>query len=197
MLRHRHVQLCLLLAVLLLSSACGPSDPAAKVAATRAEYTIQLNTFIVQEPEQVEPMMDTELEGEAVSEAIAEEAAVAVEAVSGEAEEEGAEGEVDEVEAGPKTTDVLLDLLLYFNGTDSLPGVTIEVSMADPFEKEKATFRRYLETGKMVRGEGRQETLMLEGIENFETGDVFSVFIRPSVPTEEQGEYPEFATPGS
>lgn len=190
MIRLRQAQLCLLVSTLVLIVACGPSSPAEKVAEVRGEYKVQLNTFIVQEPEPVE----AEVEG-----AMAEEDSGAGEVVAVAAEEAEGEEVAEDVtpEEGPRPTDVLLDLYVLFNGKESLPGITIDISMADPFQKEKATFRRYLDTGKMVRGEGRQLSLVLEGIEDFETGDVFSVFLRSSVPVEERGEYREFAEAGS
>lgn len=201
MIRHRHVQLCLLVSFLFLSAACGPSDPATVVNNTRAEYKVQLNTFIVQEPEPEPELVLEVVEMEAAAgEAVAAAAEGVMEAAELVAEgEEGGEGEIDEVvvDEGPSSTDVLLDLYVLFNGKESLDGVTVDISMADPFEKEKGTFRRYLETGKMARGEGRQLSVVLEDIENFETGDVFSVFIRSYVPAEERGEYQEFAAAGS
>ena len=199
MIRHRPVQLCLLVSFLFLAAACGPSDPATVVNDTRAEYKVQLNTFIVQEPEPepelvLEVVEMEEAEGAAAARA-GEGAMVAPEMVES---EEGGEGEIDEetMDEGPRSTDVLLDLYVLFNGKESLEGITVDISMADPFEKEKGTFRRYLETGKMARGEGRQLSVVLEDIEKFETGDVFSVFVRAYVPTEERGEYREFAEAG-
>lgn len=198
MIRHRQAQLCLLVSFLLLAVACAPSDPATIVANTRAEYKVQLNTFIVQEPEAEPELILEVVEMEEAGTAVAAEgAAVAAELL--EEGGEGEEGEIDEVtpEEGPRSTDVLLDLYVLFNGKESLEGITIDISMADPFEKEKGTFRRYLETGKMARGEGRQLSVVLEDIENFETGDIFSVFVRSAVPEGERGEYPEFAAAGS
>jgi hypothetical protein len=92
----------------------------------------------------------------------------------------------------PQTTEILLDLLVAFSSGKSLPGVTIEISHADPFEKEKASFRRYLETGTVLAGDSRQLVETLE-VENYETGDVFAVSVRPVVPAEEHGEYREFS----
>jgi hypothetical protein len=112
------------------------------------------------------------------------------------AEGEMAEGEEmmmePEMEEGPRTAQILLDVLVAFDGSESLPGLTIDISHADPFQKEKATFREYIETGPMLSGEQKQMTVVLE-VENFETGDAFGASVRSNVPAEEQGEYREFA----
>lgn len=181
-----------LLSLLLFS--CGPKTPEEAVAQARAKYTVQLNTFQVVKPDVEETPMEA-LEGETMEDG----AAAATSAEAAATEGEAAEGEAAEGEEaaamepeGPVSTEILLDLLLAFDGSDPLPGVTMEISHADPFEKEKGHYRRYLETGNARAGDSRQLSEYIT-VENFETGDVFSVSIRPNVPPEEQGEYREFA----
>jgi hypothetical protein len=138
-------------------------------------------------------------EGEMAEEGVASsaEGAMAAETEEG-AEGEGAEGEgmmEPEMEEGPRTAQILLDLLVVFDGSESLPGLTVDISHADPFEKEKANYRKYIEPGTMLSGEQKQVPVILE-VENFETGDAFSAFVRSNVPPEERGEYREFAEYG-
>ena len=176
--RRFRILVCPMIALLaLLLFSCGPKTPEEAVAQARAKYTVTLNTFQV-----VKATVEDPMEGEAVE----------TEATEGEVVEgEAVEGEAMEPE-GPKSTEILLDLLVAFSGSKSLPGVTIEISHADPFEKEKGTYRRYLETGTVLAGDSRQFVSSLE-LENFETGDVFSVSVRPVVPPEDQGEYREYS----
>jgi len=181
--RRFRILVCPMIALLtLLLFSCGPKTPEEAVAQARAKYTVTLNTFQVVKPAVEDPMESEAMDSEAME----------GEAVEGEAMEgEAMEGEAMEPE-GPKSTEILLDLLVAFSGSKSLPGVTIEISHADPFEKEKGTYRRYLETGTVLAGDSRQFVSSLE-LENFETGDVFSVSVRPVVPPEDQGEYREYS----
>ena len=184
--------------LVLLVGCAGPSTPEEKVAASRASYTVQLNAFLEQEPAVeeivIEEVVEEAAEAGAVATAmVAEEAAVAAEE-SGEGEEGEAGEESEDVLSSdaPRSASILFDILVVFEGDDALPGITVEISHADPFEKEKAVYREYLETGPMLGGETKQMTVIRE-IEDFVTGDVFSVEMRPSVPAEEYGDYREFS----
>ena len=170
--------------VVLLCGGCAPKSPEEKIAAARAKYAMQPSGILVREiePEPAAEAMDAE-EG-AAAEAMAED-----EEVTDELEFEAPEG-------GPRTVNVLFDLILTFDGREALPGITIEVTHRDPFEKEKAHFRQWIETAGLGRGEARQISFEKE-IANFETGDDFAIEIRPFVPPEERGNYREFAAAGS
>ena len=127
-------------------------------------------------------------EAEAVAEA-AESAMVASEAaVAQETSEEAAEEETAE---GPRSQDVLFDLVVSFRGTASLDGITVDVTQAGADEQEKARYHHYIETGGMLDGETRQVEFVLEGLE-VEEGDAFSVTLASGVPAE-LGAYREFS----
>lgn len=179
----------ILLPVLLASlfvAGCPEKSPGLVVAEQRARYTVQLNSFLPQAPPETEPMM---AEGEAAGAAVAEENAVAEETA---AEGEGEGEEMAEPE-GPSSTTVMFDLLVNYDGRDApLPGITLDISHADPFEKEKGAYKHWIETSSMVRGQMTQFDFELE-VPDFETGDVFSVYLRSNIPPEELGDYREFA----
>lgn len=177
--------------------ACTPPTPEEQVAASRAQYKVTLNAFVPQDPPVEETAPELIGGGEDGIELVDME-------VAGVVGEEGADGEAvaaaaadetgEEVieDAGPATRDILFDLVVIFDGSDPLPGLTLDVSQADPFEKEKATFRHYIELDPMVKSETKQVSFILEGIENYEEGDLFSVNLREYVAPEDRGEYREF-----
>ena len=193
---------CLVAFVFLVAAGCGPNSPEDQVAATRAQYTVRLESFTAEQPEP-EPVMEEEVvaeEGEAAATATAsavESAMVAEEAVAGEegAGEEGMDEE-EVVESGPRPTDVILHLLVRFGGDEALPGITVEVTQADPFGKEKEPTLHWVETAGMGKSDVQQVDLRLEGIE-YEDGDGFSVLLRQTVPAEDRAQYREFAEAGS
>ncbi|MEM7587566.1 MAG: hypothetical protein AAF560_29530, partial [Acidobacteriota bacterium] len=125
----------------------------------------------------------------------AEGAAVAAEAAVAEGEEAAEGEEMMEVEAGPQLRPIFFDLIVRFDGYDALPGITVDITHADAFQKEKEVFRHWLDTTGMAKSDTRQIDFILEDIE-FEDGDVFSVMLRETVPSEERGEYREFAEAG-
>ena len=184
----RLVILCLLALAALAVVACGPGSPEEKVAATRAQYTVRLESFTAQDPapavEEAAPAEEGAVAGEAAAVA-AEEAAPVEEAT------EGMEEEVGEV-SGPRPMDVVLHLLVRFGGTEALPGITVEVTQADPFGKEKEPTLHWIETAGMSKSDVKQVDLELEGVE-FEDGDAFSVLLREVVPAEQHSQYREFA----
>lgn len=185
--RRSLTSLCLAVLVLMVVG-CKPLSPEQKVAAARAQYTVTLTSFMPKEP-------DPEEEEDMIAEA-AEGVAVAAEAaaVAGEAAEETTEGEEmeEEEEPGPRPANILLDLLVRFNGEEALPGITVEIAQAGPSGQEKATYLEYIETGGIRTGEERQVPVTL-AVDNFEDGDAFSIEWNAFVPPEEQGEYREFS----
>ena len=163
----------------LLAAGCPEKSPEMQIAEQRAKYTVKLNSFIPKTPQEGA----SEFAAAVAAEAVAEEAA---------AEGEGAEEEMAEPE-GPASTTVLFDLLVNYDGREApLPGITLDITHADPFEKEKGAYRYWIETADMVRGQMKQFSFEYE-VPNFETGDVFSVELRSYVPPEELGDYREFA----
>jgi hypothetical protein len=192
-----------LLAAVLLLAGCAQKSPEERVAETRAEYTVRLNAFLPQEPEVEEPAAGEGEEMAGEDEEMAEEGeemagegeeAMAADEMEGGDEEMAGEGEEMAAE-GPHTAEILFDLIVQFEGDEALPGITVDISHADPFEQEKAVYHHWIETGDMIKGETKQESFVM-AIPDFETGDVFSVDLRSYVPPEERGEYREFAEAG-
>lgn len=187
--------------VALTLTACAQKSPEERVAEARTKYKVALNAFLPQDPE---PVIDEDMTEDAMPEegaeasetAVAAEVAAAAVAAEGEEGEEGEEGMAEESEEMTSSgRDVFFDLIVQFDGPESLPGITVEITHADPFEKEKASFRHYLETGTMVKSETKQVSFTVPGLD-FVDGDLFSVDVRAHVPAEERGEYREFAESG-
>lgn len=178
--------------------ACGPGSPEERVTQTRAQYTVSLEAWFPKVEEPAEPDLElepAEAEGEAPGEAGAAEATeepVAEEAAEAEGEGEAGEGEATEVESGPTTTNIHFDTLVLFSGSDSLPGVTVDVTQAGASGSEKETWRVFLETEGMVKAEARQ--IGFELPVEFEEGDQFSVQLLKYVDPANYGEYKEYAS---
>lgn len=191
---------CLAVAGLALAfSACPKKSPEARVIEARGNYSLQPTGFLVRELET--EAVTPEEAGEEV--AVAAEAAASAEAVAVAAEaaaEEAAEGEVlDEETAipqGPRSVEVMFDLLVRFNSSaDALPGITVEIVQNDASQNEKAKYLEWVETEGLRKGEARQVPIRLE-VENYEDGDEFSVEWNEFVPPEKRGDYREFAEAG-
>jgi len=161
-------------------SACGPSSPAEKIAQTRSLYSASLNGFVVEE----EPLFEEPLEevGEP-----GEEAATEVEIEEAELQEPA------DFEPVAISQRVLLDVLIKHNSYEKLPGITVEISMADPSGQEKDHWRAWFDTSNVERANVTQFTHILEDV-SYEEGDGFFVELRHPVPEEERGEYREFAS---
>lgn len=188
----RHVTSVLVALAALSAVACGPGSPEEQIAAARAQYTVRLESFTAEQPApEVDEMAPTAVAEEAAgaAEAVAVAAEAAAEAESGESE---AMAEEVPEESGPKPTDIILHLLVRFGGEEALPGITVEVTQADPFGKEKEPTLHWIETAGMTKSDVQQIDLELEGVE-FEDGDAFSVLLSQHVPPEERGQYREFA----
>jgi hypothetical protein len=157
-------------------AACGPSSPAEKVAQTRSLYSARLNGFVVEE------------------EPIIEEAMVEAEAVA-EGEEAGEVTEMEEqadFEPVAVSQRVLLDVLIQHDSNEKLPGITVDISMADAGGQEKNHWRIWFDTADIEKANVTQFTHILEDV-SYEEGDGFFVEVRHPVPEEERGEYKEFA----
>lgn len=186
--------LALAVAVTLLAGACAQPTPEERVAELRGNYEATLQNFVVRE----EPLIDMAPEGE---EAMAEEAP----AEPAPGSDEPAEGE-EIVEEVPVRQDVTLDILLRHSNHENLPGVTVEVAQmgegaADEMSWEeveasphrKASWRVYLDTSTIGRGQGNSVVHTLEDVDGVEPGDKFVVTVRKPVPPGERGDYREFA----
>ncbi len=185
--RYHSILIWSLFAALLVAWGCAEKTPMEKIVETRAQYTVQLNTWLPQEPE-IEPVdpVEGELEG---AEAEGGEAEVTEEAAEESAAEETAE---EAVEPEPQPTDILFDVILYFKGEESLPGITLDIILAGPDEQEKATYRYWADTADMLKGSPLQFNFVLR-VPEFEPGDVFSMEVRWPIPEAELVEYGEFA----
>ncbi len=173
-------------------TACPQKSPEAQVLEARDNYTLTPTGILVHELE-TEEAPDSEASPAAV---VAEAVAVAASAEEA-AGEEAAEGEtLDEEMAapqGPRSVEVLIDLLVQFGGVgDALPGITVEIVQKDPFQAEKGRRLTYVETPGLRKGEARQVSVKLE-VDNYEDGDEFSVEWSAFVPPEKRGDYREFA----
>ena len=178
-------------ALVVMVAGCETGTPEEKIAKVRAQYKVELNSWRAQELPQAEPPMAEEA-GEAVAEAaVAAEAA----AVAGEeaAEGEGHDMEEEIAESGPRSYNVLFDLVVYFRGKKALDGITVDVTHNDAAQQEKAVYQQWIETAGMVNGDTRQVDFLLEGME-VEEGDAFAVTLASGVPAD-LGNYPEFSEP--
>jgi len=180
-----------LLVAMMGTVGCTPSDPIKRIAQSRQDYTVVLNNFLIREPSAAEP--EPMMEGEETAGEMDTEAAPADdEAVEGEGmETSGFEPEP----VGPQPKNIFFDLLVGFDGSHPLTGLTVEISQVDPFQQERATYRHYLDLSSLQSG-SIQTDFVLENV-MFEDGDGFSVDLRPVVPEAERGEYQEFAAAGS
>lgn len=167
------------LAVALCSAACQPTDPQVRVAQIRSQYTVKLSSWLplAAEPETTEPEI-TEPEAE-LAEPVPETPPLPL-------------GEEAPVEAGPRPTTIAFDVLISFDGNEPLPGITLDITHADPFQKEKDHRRHWIDTSRFRKGSTEQIDFQLGGFDFIE-GDVFSVDLLQNVPAEVRGEYREFA----
>jgi hypothetical protein len=88
--------------------------------------------------------------------------------------------------------EIILDVLVQFDGTEPLPGITLDVSVADAAGKEKASRKVWVSTQGVARGVSRQVTVKLDDVP-YQPGDGFFVEVRSPIPASERGEYREFA----
>jgi hypothetical protein len=88
--------------------------------------------------------------------------------------------------------EIVLDVLVRFDGSEPLPGLTLDLSMADPARREKAHRRVWIEVAGIQKGPGSQLTVTLDDLP-YQSGDGFFVEVRTPVPAAERSEYREFA----
>ena len=177
--------LCSCALLLLVLTACG-GTPEDKVARLRGMYSARLNGFLVQQVA-VEPEA-LFAEGEEPTEPEAE-------MVEGEPEVEG-EGEmVMAMEMPPANPNIMLDILIQHDSPELLPGITVDVSMADADGNEKGAWKVWFDTSTVRKANVTQYTHTLEDVP-YEEGDGFFAEVRHPVPAEERGDYREFSSAG-
>ena len=97
----------------------------------------------------------------------------------------------DEAEAGAQPK-IVLDLLIEHDDTgDPLPGITLDVSMADSSGTEKARRRIWVDTSRVGPG-GAQTSMELDDLP-YQPGDGFFAEVRSPVPAGDRGDYREFS----
>lgn len=181
------------LAALLLAAgaigACGPSDPTAEIEDARSRYSAEVVSFSVdQRPESppVEPPTGDDAAGDAAD-------------AEGEAEvgsdEAALEETMEPTEPIDVRQDVLLDILLRFDGQDALDGLTLDITHVDPDKQEKGAYKAYIDVSDVHRGPPAQIVHRLEDVP-YEEGDGFHAEVRSPVPAAERDQYREFAETG-
>ena len=183
----------LLAALLLMTSvvACGPGSPEEKVTQTRAQYSVQLNSWF---PKIEEPVAEPEAEmGEDMAaEAASDDAPAEGEAAEGETMDAEEAGMADSEPAAPSTTTIFFDLIVLFSGQEPLPGITVDITHADADGNEKGTWRRFLDIPNIVKSETKQ--IDFEDDREFVEGDQFSVQLLKQVDPANYSEYSEYAS---
>ena len=158
-------------AIPLLLAACGGG--AGGVAEARTGYIAEMGggvgSFRVLAPAVAEEAAEEEGDAEAATEA-------------------GAEGEAL---AGPALVTVLLDFLIHNEGSGTLDGITVDLTIADPDGNEKERRLLWVETAGLTKGSQRQVAHELTDVA-YTDGDGFHVEVRHPIPMEERGEYREF-----
>lgn len=88
--------------------------------------------------------------------------------------------------------EIVLDVLVQFDGQEPLDGVTVDLSVADAAGREKAVRHLWVDTLGLGKGPGKQVTLTLTDLP-YQAGDGFFVEVRAPIPATERGDYREFA----
>ncbi len=88
--------------------------------------------------------------------------------------------------------EIVLDVLVQFDGQEALDGVTVDLSVADAAGREKAVRHLWVDTRGLGKGPGKQVTLTLTDLP-YQAGDGFFVEVRAPIPAAERGDYMEFA----
>lgn len=164
--------------------ACAEKSPDEKVEAMRGRYSAELTNFVVMKEPAAEPMMDPGAEGTSADGGGGEEAV---------ASDEGNEGDDELMEPASVevSRDILLDILVQNTGSESLPGITVDVSQIDPSGTAKNGWKVFLELPNLAHGMTEQVSYVLEEVD-YEEGDGFHAEVRTPVPPAERGDYAEF-----
>ncbi len=156
-------------AFLLLLAACASE---VGVADARAGYIAELQSFsVVPAPE-----------------AAAEQAEAEVTAAAEPESDTPGQGEAP---PEPGMATVLLDFLIHNEGSGTLDGVTVDLTIAGPDGNEKERRLLWVDTVGLTKGSQRQVAHELTDAAYTE-GDGFHVEVRHPIPMEERGDYREF-----
>lgn len=173
--------------------ACGPpKSPEEKVAELRAEYTAKLNGFAVEQEPTAGAPSGTD-EGMAQQGAAGEASAPAAGSETAQAGEMAQSG--DMASATPVHQTAILDILVSRKGRHGLPGVTVDITEADPKGDEKGHWLAYLDVSHVLPGADAQISYTLHDVD-YEQGDGFNVEVRSPVPAADRGQYKEFQEAG-
>ena len=179
---------------------CEQASPEERISELRSDFTAELNGFVVREiPETVDVEIVDAEDGEGEGEEAVEEAAeevldreAGVEDVTGEAQEAGTDVVAEDTLEEEVQKDVILDIMIRHTSSETLPGITVDVSQADADGNEKASYKVWIETSDLPMGTPQQVNKILEDVD-YEEGDGFFVEVRHPVPPEERDEYREFS----
>lgn len=166
--RRPEMVLAFVVAIALLIGACGGGGG---VAEARAGFIAKMQSVAVQAPAAEEAMASDEAESEAKAETEAE-----------------AEGEMP---AEPAMVDVLLDILVHNEGSGTLDGVTVDLTIADPDGVEQEHRLIWVETAGLTKGSQSQVVYELSDVP-YTKNHGFHVEVRHPIPMEERGDYREF-----
>jgi len=169
------ILVCSLFPILIVGlAACGPKSPEERVAALRAQYTVELNAWMIQKSPEPEPILDEEATApDETAEPVDDEA-----------------GAMNAAPAGPQNQDVLFDLVVLFKGDEPLDGLTVDVTQAGADRVDKAVYRQWIDTKGLIKGDTGQRNFVLSV--PVAEGDAFSVALAAGIPAD-LGQYPEFA----
>ncbi len=189
-------------AVLLLAavSGCGhPKSHDEQVAELRSQYTAKLNGFAVKEQPTAGAMGDMGQMGAQEGMPGSEGAQPAAPAPSAPPPQGGEEVQSGDLAVPPAPTPVhqsaILDILVSRKGRVGLPGLTVDITQADPQGHEKGHWQAYLDVSSVLPGSGTQISYTLDDVQ-YQEGDGFYVEVREPVPAAERGEYREFQESG-
>lgn len=180
MLKRQSLLIVGLLSVALLSGACSKPSHQERTAKARTRYVAELSSFLVQQ-EPIESVAEP-------LETVADDSQGAVdETVVGDGGEEPSETSVELIQ------NVLLDIVIRHDSFDKLPGLTVDITMADG-DREVQSWRVWFDTAGIDKGPGVQYSHTLENVD-YQPGFGFSAEVRFPVPAEERSEYREFSIP--
>ena len=166
---------------LLFAAACSKPTHEERVAAARSRYEASINGFVVLQ----QPLASPE---ELPATAAGDEATLETTDDADGGEDEAWEDTVD------LRQDVLLDVVIRHDSFEKLPGITVDITMADG-EREIETWRILFDTTGIEKGPGVQYSHTLENID-YREGYGFAAEVRFPVPVEERSAYREFSSPG-
>ncbi len=184
----RALPLALLVTVVLSLSlvACSEKSPEEKIEAIRHDFSAELTNFVVmQTPVADEAATEESLDGQG------EEPADQKAADQDGADQDGSEELPMDGAPVEVTKSILLDILVQNTSSETLPGITVDISQIDPSGREKGSWKVFLELPHLAHGMTEQVGYVLEDAD-FVEGDGFHAEVRSPIPAAERGDYAEF-----